>query len=125
MLDDVNAIRAVNQAYARHINAGAREEIAALFADPSDAQIDGGIVAVAADGFGELDVIEIASDRATAVVHLLPTRRRLSDPVARSWRWRANRAVASSGGRNASSSSIAYVKREGVWKILRSWYSLA
>ena len=42
MLDDVNAIRAVNQAYARHINAGAREEIAALFADPSDAQIDGG-----------------------------------------------------------------------------------
>jgi hypothetical protein len=69
-LEDLNAIRALNRAYARHVNAGAHEQIAALFADPSDAPTDTGIHGISADGFGEDDPIEIAADRQAATACL-------------------------------------------------------
>ena len=66
LLEDIGAIRALNQAYARHLNAGATTEIAALFADPSNAPLTPGVRSIAAHAFGEQDVIEVAADRATA-----------------------------------------------------------
>jgi SnoaL-like domain len=73
MLEDVNAIRALNQAYARHVNAGSDngEAVEALFCDASAARVDPSIRGVAAEGFGERDVIEVAPDRqtATGLVH--------------------------------------------------------
>src|SRR5690606_7906405 len=65
-LEDVEAIRALAQAFARHVNAGARDAAAALFADPSRAAIDPELCAVSAEGFGGEDAIEIAPDRGTA-----------------------------------------------------------
>ena len=66
------------QVYARHVNTGAMEEIAALFADSSSARIDPGVVGVTAHDFGEPDVIDVAPDRQTRV-----------PGCSARWRWRA------------------------------------
>jgi hypothetical protein len=127
MLEDLNAIRAVNQAYARHINAGEHQEIEALFTDPSRAKIDESIVAIAADGFEEQDVIEITSDRttATAVVHCLADTEEVIGPSCPL----VEMAREQGGGVLRRTERVVfehrYVKREGAWKILRSSYRFA
>lgn len=116
MLEDVNAIRALNQAYARRINAG----------DSSDAAIDESIVALAADGFEERDVIEIASDRATAkaVVHYIAHIEEVIGPSCPL----VEMAREQGGGVVTRTERIvvehSYIKRDGVWKILRSSHQL-
>jgi ketosteroid isomerase-like protein len=123
-LEDVNAIRALNQTYARLVNACARAELAALFADPRTAQVDASIRGVAADAFGAADVIEVSADHATATarVHcivqvatelepdctLVQMAREQGEGVVR----HAERRVL----------ETAYVKQGGVWKIERSTY---
>ena len=69
-LEDKDAIHALNQLYARHVNAGAHEELSALFADPADARVEAGVRGIAPDGFGEQDEIEIATDRRSAVARV-------------------------------------------------------
>jgi hypothetical protein len=60
-LEDLNAIRALNQAFARQVSAGEAETLG----------IDPRIGSVVASEFGEHDVIEVASDRnsATGTMH--------------------------------------------------------
>jgi hypothetical protein len=124
MLEDMSAIRALNQAYARHVNAGAREEVAALFSDPSDAWIDAGIRGVAADRFGEQDVIEIAADgrMATALLYCTVHAENAIGPSCPL----VDMAREQGGGvvRRTESGVFenVYVKREGIWKIQRSTY---
>lgn len=65
-LEDESAIRDLQQAYARLVNAGAHEQARDLFANPATAHIDGGIRGLSAVGFGERDVIDISPDRRTA-----------------------------------------------------------
>ena len=65
-LEDVQAIRALNQAYARHLNAGAHEALVSLFEDPRSVRHDRSLRAVTADSFGEHDVVEVTPDRTTA-----------------------------------------------------------
>jgi hypothetical protein len=121
-LEDLDAIRALNQSYARHVSAGAREQVAALFANPSDAPIDPDIREVAPDGFGEQDAIEIAADRQTATARLHVTVRTETAigpdcPLVEMARLQG-------GGVVSRLDSVvfenAYVRRDGVWKILRS-----
>lgn len=123
-LEDENAIRALNQAYVRHVNADAHAELAALFADPSAALIDPGIRGVTAEHVGEHDVITIAPDGqvATGLLHctvdaesvigpacpLLDMARQQGGGVVR----RTERGVFEN----------AYVKRGGSWKIQRATY---
>ena len=64
--EDVNAIRTLQQTYARLVNSGARDEARKLFADPATAEVASSIRSLSADGFGEHDAIEIAPDRKTA-----------------------------------------------------------
>ena len=52
------------------LNAGAHENRVALFADPSAARLDEGIRGISREGFGEHDVIDIATDRQTAVARV-------------------------------------------------------
>jgi len=124
MLEDVNAIRALNQAYARHVNAGADEAIAALFSEASHARIEPGIRSVAADRFGEQDVIEIAPDRqtATGVMHCTV---QLETPIGPSCPL-VDMAREQGGGvvtrLETGVFENVYARRDGRWTIERSTY---
>jgi hypothetical protein len=98
-LEDLNAIRALNQAFAKHLNA-------------------------LPDSFGEHDVIDIASDRqtATALLHCtvqIETESGPSCPLV-------EMAKQQGGGvlrrREAGVFEHAYVRRDGIWKMQRSSY---
>jgi hypothetical protein len=124
MLEDVNAIRALNQAYARHVNAGADEAIAALFSDASDARVDPSIRSVAADRFGEQDVIEIAPDRQTAT-GLMHCRVRLETPIGPNCPLVDMAREQGGGVVTRVESGVfenVYARRDGIWKIQRSTY---
>jgi hypothetical protein len=123
-LEDMNAIRALNQAYARLINAGAREQLASLYDDPFEARTDPDLRALTAVDFGEHDSIDVAADRSTAIAMLhctAVTEREIgpSCPLVEMARQQG-------GGveRHAERGVFEnlYVKREGFWKIQRSRY---
>ena len=110
MLEDVNAIRALNQAWARHVNTG------------EDQAIDPTIRSVAAHGFGEQDVIEIAPDRqtATALMHCtveIETVIGPSCPLVEMAREQGGGVLRRT---EAGVFEIAYVRRDGSWTIERS-----
>jgi hypothetical protein len=121
-LEDLDAIRALNQEYARHVNAGDHEAAAALFTSPPDAQGAPDVRAMAPEGFGEQDVIDVAPDRqtATASLHctvnienaigpdcpLVDMARQQGGGVVR----RTERGVFEQ----------VFVRRDGTWKIQRS-----
>ncbi len=63
-LDDSNAIRVVLQRYVRLVSAGARAELAELFADPARAAVDAGIRSLASDA--DANIALTADDTATA-----------------------------------------------------------
>src|SRR5262245_29769977 len=123
-LEDIGAIRALNQAFARLVDGHAHEEIKALFINPADVRIDPEVRGLTADGFGEQDAIEVAGDRttATALLHctvhaespiepdcpLLEMARQQGGGVVR----RVERGVFEN----------VYIRRDGVWKIQRSTY---
>lgn len=69
-LEDLDAIRALNREYARHLNTGARDSLIALFADPARVEIDPEVHSIGPDAFGEEDGIDIAPDRRTATARL-------------------------------------------------------
>jgi SnoaL-like domain len=122
MLEDVNAIRALNHAYARHIGAAEHQQLAALFANPSDARIDPDVRAIVPYAFGEDDVVEVAADRQTATARLHCTLHAESAigpscPLVEMAREQGGGVV-----RRTERVVIEhdYVRREGVWKIRRS-----
>jgi hypothetical protein len=124
LLEDLNAIRALNQEYARHVNAGDQKAIATLFADASDAQLDPDVRGVAPDGFGEQDAIDVAGDRqtATTLLHCTVHMERTIGPdcplveMAREQGGGVVRRTERGVFENV------YVRRDGIWKIARSSY---
>ena len=123
-LEDVNAIRELHQSYARLINAGAREQAAALFANPREAQLDESIRRLSADRFGEQDIIEIAADRETATARIhctveIATAIGPSCTLVEMAREQGEGFLKQSERRVLESS---YVKQSGAWKIARSVY---
>jgi hypothetical protein len=123
-LEDMNSIRALNQAYARLFNAGAREELVSLFADPSEAHTDPGLRAVTAVDFGDHDVIDVAADGNTAVAVLHCTAEAESDigpscPLVEMARQQGGGIVRRT---ERGVFENLYVKHEGFWKIQRSRY---
>jgi len=113
-LEDVNAVRALNQAFARQVNAGDAE---ALGLDPS-------IRNVSAQEFGERDVIEIAPDRqtATSVMHCAVDIETLigpSCPLVEMARQQGGGVVRRS---ETGVFTHAYARRGGIWTLERSTY---
>jgi hypothetical protein len=116
LLEDVNAIRALNQAWARRINAGEEETIAEL-----------GIRSLAADGFGDRDVIEVGGDRqtATGLVHRtveIETVIGPSCPLVEMAREQGGGVVRRS---EAGVFENVYVRCDGIWTVQRSTYRSA
>jgi len=113
-LEDVNAIRALNQAFARQVNAGDAE---ALGIDPS-------VRDVSADDFGERDVIEVAPDRQTATSRMhctvhIETLIGPSCPLVEMAREQGGGIV------RRSESGVfehVYLRRDGAWSIEHSTY---
>jgi hypothetical protein len=70
VLEDANAIRALQRAYARLVNGGAHEEAAQLFVDPAAAPRDAGLRRLAADRFAADEVVAVASDGESATTRL-------------------------------------------------------
>ena len=119
-LEDLNAIRALNQAFARHVTAGAHEELVAIAADPSGVVMEPGVVGISRDGFGEQDVIEIAPDREAATARLPVTVH--TETVIGPDCPLLEMARQQGGGVISRAEPVVlegtYVRREGVWKIL-------
>ena len=103
------------------MNAGAHDELAALFSDPSVLAIDPDVRGIAWDGFGEDDIVEIAEDRQTATARLrcmLHTETAIgpSCPLVDMARQQGGGVVTRA---EPGVFEGVYVKREGIWKILR------
>jgi hypothetical protein len=68
-LEDEKAIQALHQGLVRHINSGAHDAAASLFAEPASASLDAALCAVASDHAGAPDSIAFSADglRATGL----------------------------------------------------------
>jgi hypothetical protein len=113
-LEDVNAIRALNQAFARQVSAGAAATIG----------IDPSIGGVMASEFGERDVIELLPDRqsATGVMYCtvqIETPIGPSCPLVEMAREQGGGVVRRT---EAGVFENVYVRRDGMWTIQRSTY---
>jgi hypothetical protein len=125
-LEDMNAISELQQAYAQHVNAHARDALASLFADPANPQLDGSIHRVAAEAFASHDGIEFAADRATARARIdctvdVVTAIEPSCTLVQMARQQGGGVIRRSEERVLEN---AYVKHGGVWKIERSVWRL-
>ena len=114
LLEDINAIRALNRAFARQISAGAGE---ALGIDPA-------IRGVAVDDFGERDVIEGESDRQTAISRMhctvqIETVIGPSCPLVEMAREQGSGVVRRS---EAGVFENVYARRDGIWTVRRATY---
>jgi hypothetical protein len=125
-LEDVNAIRELTRRYVRHVNAGAHDEAAALFAKPERADTRAART-LAADPLGGEDTIEIAAGGAAATVRLHCTAETETaiEPVTPL----VAMARAQGGGvvRRSERGLLegAYAKRDGAWKIERLTFRAA
>ena len=114
-LQDANAIRVLHRRYARLVNAGRGEPLAALFADPSKVSVDAHVRSVVVDGD---DMIEISND-GTAKARL-PCIVTTATPIescgtlVEMARLQGDGFVTHTGRRVLSGT---FVKRDGVWKI--------
>jgi hypothetical protein len=121
LLEDVNAIPPFHHAYVKHVNAGAHDAVASLFADPAGARLDAAIRALPADPLGAADAIEIAADsqRATARLHCTVRTETPSEPSCPL----IEMGRAQGGGVTKLSDrgmlESVYVKQDGLWKIER------
>jgi hypothetical protein len=120
-LENVNAIRALQRAYARLLNAGAHDELVALFTDPAAVVIDARVVSIAEHGFSERDVVELGSD-GTAIAHFhctVETSHAIGPDctLVEMARLQGEGFVKRTERRVLES---AYVQRHGVWKIERA-----
>ncbi len=126
-LDAIKAIQALNDAWARHLNAGSAEALATLFADPSNASIDPSIRGVTPDGFYAGEYIRLHEDGETATEVLrcvvqIESAIGPDCPLLDMARQQGGGVVTCS---EKGFFDQAYVKRDGVWKIERSVYRRA
>jgi len=113
-LEDVNALRALNQAFAQQVNAGTAHT---LGIDPAIGNL------VTAD-FGERDVIDVALDRqtATGVMHCTVTIETAIGPSCTLVEMAREQGGGVVRRTEAGIFEIAYERRDGVWTIRSSVY---
>jgi hypothetical protein len=119
VLEDVNAIRALQRRYAQLVNAGAHAEAAALFAQPADAPMDASVRRLAADRFAARDVVAVASEGATATARLECTVETETAIDGAGTLVDMLRAQGEGARRTVEHHVLesSYVKRDGAWKI--------
>ena len=121
-LEAVEAIRALNQKYARAVNAGERDALAALFADPAAAALDPAVRGLAVDPGADEDAIELAPDGQTAKARLNRVIE-AEDAIGPSCPL-VEMAREQGGGVVRHSERVrfenTYAKRDGAWKIQRA-----
>lgn len=119
-LEDANAIRELQLSYFRHVNIGAREAAAVLFADPARASFDDSIrglsaealdVDVAADGSTGASRIRCTVSLETPIEPRCPLVDMAREQGGGVVRWSERRVL-----------ETVYVKQGGVWKIERLAY---
>lgn len=118
-LEDENAIRALHQALAARINAGARGAAAELFLNPARAALDERVRGLASERFGEHDVIEVAEDGATAAARIYCTVHS-EMPIEPDCTLAQMARAQGEGVLRCVERRVleaAYVKRGGVWRI--------
>lgn len=128
LLENVNAIRDLHETYARLLNLGAHAEMAALFLDPGEMQLDDTVRRVSADRFGGQNDVEIAVDgnAATARSHCTVEIETMIESVCTL----VDMARAQGEGllRRPETRVLEgrYVKRDGRWMIARTaWQTVA
>ena len=121
--EDANAIRELQRAYAKHLNANAQAAAAELFTDPAHARFDATIRELAAAAAGADASIEIAPDRATATARQSCIVR-IEAPIEAPGCALVDMARAQGEGvvryHERRSLEQTFVRRGGVWKIERS-----
>jgi hypothetical protein len=113
-LEDVNAIRSLNDAFARQVNAGRAEALG----------IDPGIRNVTTGDFGERDAIEVARDRRTAT-SLMHCTVHIETPIGPSCPLVEMAREQGGGVVRRSETGVfehVYARHDGVWTIERSTY---
>lgn len=108
-LDDIAAIRALTQGYARHVN---------------DREVESGIRRVTSDGFGEHDTITIApdGDAATAVLHCTVEIESAIGPACTLVEMARQQGGGVTRHTERGVFELACVKCDGVWNILWNGY---
>jgi hypothetical protein len=120
-LEAANAIRTLQQTYARLVNAGAYEQAAQLFSVPASAPIDRRVRKLTADRFGANDVIEVGVGASTATARIecsVETEMEIGPTCTLVEMAR----LQGEGTLRAVERRVlegAYVKQAGVWKIAR------
>jgi hypothetical protein len=122
-LEDERAVRRLSQAYIKHVNARAHDDLAQLFADSSAARSDANLGSLRADLSDEQAAIEIAADRQTATA-LIPCIVEVATPIDGPGWTLVEMAHRQGDGviRRAESRILeqTYVRRNDVWKLARS-----
>ena len=119
-LEDVNAIRDLTRRYVKHVNAGAHEEAAALFAEPAHADTRAART-LAADPLGGDDAVEIGPSGTTATARLHCTAE-IETPIEPVTPLVAMARAQGGGVVRRTERGVleaAYLKRDGRWTIER------
>jgi hypothetical protein len=126
-LEDADAIRKLQRSYLQHVNARTHAAAAQLFANPDTARFDASIGALSADAAGDASAIEIAADRETATARMHCTAR-IDAPIEAPACTLLDMARLQGEGvvRRTERRVLeqAFVRRGGVWKIVRTSYEL-
>ena len=118
-LEAGDAIRTLQQTYARLVNAGAHDEAARLFVEPAAMPRDAGLCRLAADWFAANDIVVVAPDGENATARLDCTAE-IETPIDARYTL-VEMARQQGGGTLRATEQRAlessYVKRGGAWKI--------
>jgi hypothetical protein len=119
-LEDANALRELQRAYARRVNAREHAAAAELFASPARAAFDDRVRELCVDTLSEDAAIEIAADRRTAIARAACVVR-IESPIEAPGCTLVDMARAQGEGLVRSTErrvlEHAFVRVDGVWKI--------
>lgn len=115
--DDANAIRVLQQRYARLAGAARRDALAALFADPARVSVDERVRSMIVDGDDSIEILRDGTARASVpCIVITATPIESCGTLVEMARLQGDGFVASRERRVLFGS---FVKRNGVWKIDR------
>jgi hypothetical protein len=126
MLEDENAIRSLNRAYVKCVNARAHDELAKLFAASSAAKPDADIDSLRAELSDEQAAIEIAADRQTATARIACSVEIATPIEGPGWTLVDMAHQQGDGVLKRTERRVleqTYVRRNDIWKVARSQFA--